>query len=101
MIRWAGLVLGSITLPVHCPCCKTVVSSADVNESARADCDISLGDAVSITCPDCVYRFDHHLSETKGDSRNIALIGHWDGWQPFPSVGSIAQISRLIFVKIM
>ena len=20
---------------------------------------------------------------TKGDPRNIALIGHWDGWQPF------------------
>ena len=23
-----------------------------------------------------------------GDPRNIALIGHWDGWQPFGYSGS-------------
>ena len=36
-------------------------------------------------CPECHFEFNHHIKTTFGDPRNIALIGHWDGWQPFSS----------------
>lgn len=38
---------------------------------------------VQIKCPYCATQFHHCLRYTRGDPRNIALIGHWDGWQPF------------------
>eukprot|EP00731_Ephydatia_muelleri_P035237 Em0107g9a len=37
--------------------------------------------AILALCPNC--KFEHKPKVTSGDPRNIALIGHWDGWQPF------------------
>jgi len=39
----------------------------------------------SVLCPHCFNSFDHSVQCTHGDPRNLALIGHWDGWQPFSS----------------
>ena len=41
------------------------------------------GQAVSLLCPHCCSRVEHTHQYAHGDPRNIALIGHWDGWQPF------------------
>jgi len=43
---------------------------------------------VEITCPECNQVFSHMPKYAAGDPRNTALIGHWDGWQPFGSTGS-------------
>ena len=40
---------------------------------------------LSIICPHCFSAFNHLPRYTNGDPRNLALIGHWDGWQPFSS----------------
>ena len=40
-----------------------------------------------ILCPECHHVFQHIPKYARGDPRNIALIGHWDGWQPFGSTG--------------
>ena len=40
---------------------------------------------LSIICPHCFSVFNHSPRYTNGDPRNLALIGHWDGWQPFSS----------------
>eukprot|EP00731_Ephydatia_muelleri_P005339 Em0002g1515a len=33
--------------------------------------------------PEELCKFEHKPKVTSGGPRNIALIGHWDGWQPF------------------
>ena len=68
-------------LPALCPFCKHVVSSKYMNEVSKQN--MNANGTVSIECPNCYNCFDHLLKSTRGDPRNIALIGHWDGWQPF------------------
>ena len=41
-----------------------------------------------ITCPECGTRWKQGPSYARGDPHNIALIGHWDGWQPFGYPGT-------------
>ena len=36
-----------------------------------------------IKCPEYHSDFMHEPKLVNGDPNNIALIGHWDGWQPF------------------
>ena len=57
--------------------CKTVISTDIILEGEKAL------DSVSVSCPQCYESFQHVPLYTNGDPRNIALIGHWDGWQPF------------------
>uniref|UniRef100_A0A1X7U041 Uncharacterized protein n=1 Tax=Amphimedon queenslandica TaxID=400682 RepID=A0A1X7U041_AMPQE len=55
-----------------------------------------------VHCPMCHSTCDYLLEFAKGDPRNIALIGHWDGWQPFStsckhSCGSIeVQVATML-----
>ena len=46
---------------------------------------------------------DHAPSFTKGNPRNIALIGHWDGWQPFGYPGShrMQNVAPLLFQALL
>lgn len=41
----------------------------------------------SLQCEECRERQVVRPTFAYGDSRNIALIGHWNGWQPFGSPG--------------
>ena len=41
----------------------------------------------SISCDKCYKTFLHDPQYAKGDPRNLVLIGHWDGFQPFRSTG--------------
>lgn len=36
-----------------------------------------------VTCPGCFETFHHSMKMARGSPLNLALIGHWDGWQPF------------------
>ena len=62
-------------LPALCPFCKHVVSSKYMNEVSKQN--MNANGTVSIECPNCYNCFDHLLKSTRGDPRNIALIGHW------------------------
>lgn len=73
-------------LPTYCPICNNVVSSDMINcaqrmESAAVGAVVS--PSLSIECPHCFSLFKHTPRYARGDPRNIALIGHWDGFQPF------------------
>ena len=71
------------TLPVCCPFCKTVISAITVDEVVSR-CS---SNSIELQCSECHTRFDHEKQKATGDPRNIALIGHWDGWQPFSITG--------------
>ena len=63
----------------------SVVSSADIENELpdhEAIEDIN-NTTVSLECQQCFNKFDSNVKVVTGDPRNIALIGHWDGWQPF------------------
>ena len=38
-----------------------------------------------VECPECLETFQHTMKFANGNPLNLALIGHWDGWQPFGS----------------
>ena len=71
-------------LPTRCKLCKEVVGVDSFNIDINDD-SIYEGTEINVKCPNCFHLFKHALQFTKGDPRNIALIGHWDGWQPFSS----------------
>jgi len=68
-------------LPFRCRSCKHVISTDRITKSL--DQEGYHGQAVSLLCPHCCSRVEHTHQYAHGDPRNIALIGHWDGWQPF------------------
>ena len=67
-------------LPARCPLCRTVIPAEDTNGDFRFNEEAV---NVLIKCPECHSEFTHEPKLVNGDPRNIALIGHWDGWQPF------------------
>ena len=68
-------------LPVRCPWCAEVISAAHISTSMT---EAASSNACTIRCPYCCYTaFPHQVKYATGDPRNIALVGHWDGWKPF------------------
>lgn len=70
------------TLPTRCVKCLAVISSDIINSSSKDDNGISL-----LECPECLHEYAHKAEVTRGSPLNLALIGHWDGWQPFSTSG--------------
>ena len=67
-------------LPTLCPSCGIPVS-ADHLISSPAN---GSADGVRIVeCRECLETFQHTMKFANGNPLNLALIGHWDGWQPF------------------
>ena len=70
-------------LPARCPenFCNGVVSSDDI-ESAPP---VEGTEEKVLECPNCYNTFSYKVKYAKGDPRNLAYIGHWDGWSPYKS----------------
>ena len=73
--------------PVRCPTCKVIVSAETIEEAMSVTLESETVCSVTIECPECFSNFNHNPKVARGDPRNIALIGHWDGWQPFSTSG--------------
>jgi hypothetical protein len=59
-----------------------MISAKEIQESDQN------GDGYNVKCSECGTVQDHMPLFTNGNPCNIALIGHWDGWQPFGYPGS-------------
>lgn len=68
-------------LPYKCKFCGQVISVEEIKAFPEED------GVYTIQCEECGDRTDHQLKFARGEPRNIALLGHWDGWQPFGSPG--------------
>ena len=51
--------------------------------SLSMDEECAEGLQITLECPECYTKFSDKVKIATGDPRNVALIGHWDGWQPF------------------
>jgi len=69
-------------LPFRCQFCQSVICVEEIELSEQLD-----EDSFIVFCNECGFRQDHTPKYSCGDPRNIALIGHWDGWQPFGASG--------------
>ena len=67
-------------LPTRCVHCNIPISADHLINSP--DCDRP-GAFKSVECPVCFENFEHCIKMAKGSPLNLALIGHFDGWQPF------------------
>ena len=89
-------------LPVRCPCCtevisaETIASSCSIDERTQQDVETT----VHLKCPYCFTQFAHCPKYTHGDPRNIAFIGHWDGWQPFSTSAKHSCGMIIDFAKV-
>ena len=72
--------------------CRQVVGV----DSFNIDGLVSENTEISITCPSCFHQFNHSLQFAQGDPRNIALIGYWNGWQPFLHLQNMDVVSKHI-----
>ena len=77
-------------LPAYCTTCNEVVNTDFIKAAQRMQSAADEGSSTCtsqlqliIDCPHCYSQFNHSPRFTKGDPRNIALLGHWDGFQPF------------------
>ena len=70
-------------LPVHCGSCNQVISTKEIT-SAMQGLTVPTSE-LSIICPHCFSAFNVSLRYANGNPHNLAVIGHWDGWQPFSS----------------
>lgn len=80
-------------LPFQCTFCRSVISTKEIQESEQN------GEYYEVQCSEYGTRQDHIPCFTRGNPRNIALIGHWDGWQPFGYPGS-HSCGKYIFVTV-
>lgn len=67
-------------LPTCCMHCGIPIPAEELINSPskhRAD-EIKI-----VECPVCFESFEHTIKMAKGSPLNIALIAHFDGWQPF------------------
>ena len=80
-LAWFWNPLCEWTIPAKCPFCNHVVSACEI-EDARVQFGY-LSSQIELECSVCYNKFQHIIKRAKGDPRNIALIGHYDGWQPF------------------
>jgi len=69
-------------LPFKCTFCSYVISVEQISES------VQIQGCYQVTCDDCGTRHRCKPKYVCGEPRNIALIGHWDGWQPFGYPGT-------------
>ena len=74
---------GIPVVSAKCPECSKVISADTVEKEILQ----SSNHYSQIQCPECHREFQHIPRYAIGDPRNIVLIGHWDGWQPFGSTG--------------
>ena len=65
-------------LPFRCTACKSVISAEFISSFL-----VGGANTVDLGCPHCHHEVHQAVQYASGDPRNIALIGHWDGWQPF------------------
>ena len=70
-------------LPAKCPenYCNGVVSPANIEAAPLTE---GTGEKI-LECPKCYNTFSYKVKYAKGDPRNLAYIGHWDGWSPYKS----------------
>lgn len=68
-------------LPCKCNFCDNIFSADEIMEALEETGEFSL------VCDECGTRQQQHPKFAHGDPRNVALIGHWDGWSPFGMPG--------------
>jgi len=67
-------------LPTRCSHCDIPISADHLSNSPDRDGE---GFFKIVECPVCFENFEHCIKMAKGSPLNLALIGHFDGWQPF------------------
>lgn len=77
-LQWFWDPKSTWTLPTLCPHCSLPVSSDKLLNSPNGK-----DGSKDVECPNCFENFEHFIKGTNGSPLNLALVGHWDGWQPF------------------
>ena len=77
-LQWFWDPNSTWVLPTLCTLCGMPVSAEHLKISQ--DCP---NGSKEVECQSCFEMFNHFIKTTHGSPLNLALIGHWDGWQPF------------------
>ncbi|KAK3718097.1 hypothetical protein QZH41_017201 [Actinostola sp. cb2023] len=69
-------------LPARCQTenCTNIISGKTIESLPESP---NFEGSKEVSCKHCHSKFLHELQYARGDPRNLALIAHWDGFQPF------------------
>lgn len=81
-LKWFWDPTSKWMLPFKCSFCLCIISAEEIAESPQVQ------GYYQVLCEECGTLHKHVPKYVCGEPRNIALIGHWDGWQPFGYPGS-------------
>ena len=81
-LSWFWDPSNTFMLPFKCQFCQSIISVDEIESSETLN-----DNSYDVICIECGHRQVHTSIHTRGEPRNIALIGHWDGWQPFGASG--------------
>ena len=84
-VQWFWNPSSVFMLPTKCPSCSNVISTKDIENSLNiANVDENDTEASKvIECRKCLHTFQFSPVFVSGSPLNLALMAHWDGWQPF------------------
>ena len=77
-LQWFWDPNSTWVLPTLCTLCGMPVSAEHLKN--LQDCPNA---SKEVECQSCFEMFKHFIKTTHGSPLNLALVGHWDGWQPF------------------
>lgn len=80
-LQWFWDPTRTWVVPCSCKHCGIPIPANHLTESQD-----SVTEGIKLVeCPECLESFEHPIKVANGSPHNIALIGHWDGWQAFTS----------------
>ena len=85
-------------LPGYCTACNNIVNTDIIKDAQKMQSNegLSMSTKLIIECSHCYLQFNHSPRFTKGDSRNVALLGHWDGFNHLMHHLDIVVLSLIV-----
>ena len=77
-VQWFWNPNQTWTLPARCVNCNAIISAQRLSHCFKDGNGMAFVD-----CPECFESFPYQIKTTTGSPLTLALIGHWDAWQPF------------------
>lgn len=84
-------------LPFRCQECHSVINVVSTHQPLQ---DTEFPAVVDVTCSICGTVNKHIPKYARGNPRNIALIGHWDGWLPFQTAAHSCGTTHGLFMYL-
>lgn len=79
-LKWFWNPESQWVLPTSCKHCNIPIPTEHLINSLDKDL---VSNTKTVECPYCFEQFEHCITIPRGSPLNLAIMGHFDGWEPF------------------